>query len=182
MRTTCTRTGLIALVGAMSVLLAACNGSVQGQPTTDTSASSGTTGSGDINKIDPCQLLPDDKLSSLEVEAPGKPERALSENHCNYDGAKYLISVGTSPTRSLDEYKKNAQNFDQLEANKVNGRPGVRLIVKGGTGQGGCTQLLQVGSGTALAEVTYRHGKHQGIDPCDTAMEIAKLIEPKLPR
>ncbi|MCP2259082.1 Protein of unknown function (DUF3558) [Streptoalloteichus tenebrarius] len=166
----------------MVMFLAACGGSVQGQPST-----SGPTGSprssGDlIDGVDPCKLLSADQLQKAGLGGQGKPVDGALETGCEYSNQDFAARVYKNKTKNLAEYEKAQHAFDEFEPNQVNGHPGARVVARGSKGNGGCTQVLDLGKGSVAVEIGYNYGKYQGKDPCADAMAIAKLVEPNLPK
>ncbi len=160
------------LVGLL-VLLGGCGSEVSGAPV----ASSGPPPE---QVIDPCTVLTDAQLRELGVRPESR--RAVSEldaRGCGWLGDPFGFTLTTDPDTVADyRDRRDSPIFNSFRDNEVNGRPGVQFTL-GGDEQ--CGQVLTVGSGGLVADVSDSSGLSDPVDECAEALRIMTMIEPKLP-
>ncbi|MCP2262048.1 Protein of unknown function (DUF3558) [Streptoalloteichus tenebrarius] len=179
-----TRSVVPCLLTAAALLLTGCGGAVGGTPTTPGASSNPAGGHEDISEVNPCDLLPPEKATSFGLGQPNakEPEKVLNGVGCQYRGDPFVVLVSKNEDIDLDRLRGNRDKYAEFEDNKVNGRPGARIVVRGGSGHGLCTQAFAYGRGSIDVELTYHHGKFAGKDPCADAMAVAQAVESQLPR
>jgi Protein of unknown function (DUF3558) len=159
--------------GLATLVLAGCAGpTVSGTP----SPASGPT-SAAIESVLPCTLLTQQELQQQGQPVQGAPYDTAGETGCSFHGQDFGLDLGKAKD-GLNYFTKRAKQFVSLKENSVNGRSGVQIIISH-TGRE-CTQVMAVGTGDVTVGISYNFG-HQG-DPCAKVMEIAQLIEPRLPK
>ena len=137
----------------------------------------------DASRIDMCTILTDQELSRLGVMPDTrKPVEQLGSVGCAWLGTSFTLNLERDQD-TVASYKARQRGpaFITFAENTVNGRPGVRFAVDhGGTA---CEQLIDGGSVSlvvSVAPASSRTGPK--IDSCVEALQIAQLIEPRLPK
>lgn len=171
----------IGLIAASGIFLAACNDGISGNPgpTTGSSASTNAGGDAALNKLDPCTLLTTQELQQYQVRSKGEPLNSSDEQGCDFLGSPDSLSRGINLTKSKDSvasYVERADTFVKLTKNNVSGRDGVQVQISKSNTE--CSQIIGVGSGTVSVAVT---GDKSG-NPCGDALQIAQVVEPRLPK
>lgn len=175
---------------SIAILLAGCGGTAPGTPTAARSAEPATqspsepseptvttsesSGSG-LTELDPCTLVSPDQLAGLGFTRPGEAQTALEAEMCTWAGSGRSVSVALDPSNSVDEL--NTGSATSVEEITVGSHDGRRVLET--SGPGFCSIDIAV-TESSSATVT-------GIDfdgtqlACDTAMQVATIVEPKLP-
>ncbi|WP_223839753.1 DUF3558 family protein [Saccharopolyspora pogona] len=137
-----------------------------------------------LASFDPCTALTPEKLQAQGLSAPGKPvDQGIGESGCEFDGSEFLLSVLKGEKSSLSYWEGRRANMGVFERNQVGSRQGIKMISAGSVGQGICSQVIEASSGSVSVQVTYSADKIQSDDAtCAKAMEIAQVVEPKLPQ
>ncbi|MDA3625057.1 DUF3558 domain-containing protein [Saccharopolyspora sp. WRP15-2] len=175
MRTT--RVAAVAAAGIATLLLSACSGGqTGGNPETTSAASSGLAG------FDPCTALSSSELQNLGVSGESKPYNKQGEVGCDYEGDDLLLTVLKAEGRDLAAWEGRRNNFDSLTKNDVGGRQGLQGIALGGTGQGVCNQFVDAGKDSLDIVVVLESDRVKDTDPCAKALEVAQVVEQKLPK
>lgn len=170
--------GLVALVAATLVTTGCGSPSVPGQASpTGVSTSTSTSASAVIDSVQPCTLLTPQELQQFGQPSPGTPHDAAGETGCEFGGQPFGMTLSKA-NDGLDYFTKHADKFVKVTKNPVNGRAGVQLLIS--TDGSECSQVMAVGTGYVVVGVVYNFG-HTG-DPCAKALEIAQVIEPRLPK
>ncbi|WP_433870273.1 DUF3558 family protein [Saccharopolyspora sp. CA-218241] len=164
---------------AAGLLLAGCSGG--------SSAPEGNPPSSEATNVlqnfDPCTVLTPEEIQSFGASPEGEPsDLGLGETGCDFDGEVFDFGILKAPESDQAYWEGQKNNFDRFEPNQVGSHAGFSGISTGGAGQGVCSQMMYVGSGTVTVDVTYRSDTMAGADPCAKAMEIAQAVEPKLPQ
>jgi uncharacterized protein DUF3558 len=178
------RTTRVVAVGALAVaglFLAGCGGSGGGEAASPTTGqSSGPSLAG----FDPCTVLSQQELQAFGVTEPGEVvDQGLGEVGCEFDagGGDYLLTIYKAERSDRAYWEQRRDNFGVFEENQVGSHAGIATITKGSMGHGICSQVIESGSGSVLVNITLSAGKKDG-DPCAKALEIARVVEPKLPK
>ncbi|GAA0510065.1 hypothetical protein GCM10011581_42620 [Saccharopolyspora subtropica] len=180
MRTT--RVTAVAALTVTGLLLGGCGGprgaeapsSTNQPPTNETSA---------LASLDPCTVLPQAELQSIGVTKPGEfVDQGTGESGCDFNAGDFLLTIYKAEKDDLSYWRGQRDNFAVFEPNQVGSRNGIKAVTKGSEGQGLCRQIMESGGGSVSIAITYRADKIQGNDPCAKALEIARLVEPKLPK
>ncbi|MGW1679055.1 DUF3558 family protein [Saccharopolyspora sp. NPDC002376] len=134
--------------------------------------------------VDPCKILSAEDVQAFGVSDPGEPvDQGIGEQGCDYSADDLAFTVYKAEDHDRGYYESRKDNIAVYEPNKVGSRDGIKQITKGSTGQGVCNQVIEVGSGSALVQVSYSADKIPSDDEtCAKAMEIAKVVESKLPK
>ncbi|MER7014360.1 DUF3558 domain-containing protein [Saccharopolyspora sp. NPDC000359] len=170
------------MLAVAGVMLAGCGtpgGGDQGQPTSDGS------GSNPLASFDPCTALTPEEIRSFGGDPNGEPASGSSkEEGCDYEGEKFMFGVlkGMDSDEAYWERRKNS--FDVFTPNQVGSHKGFTGIALSGKGQGVCRQMMYVGSGSVIVDVTYSSNTIPSSDEetCAQATEIAQVVEKKLPQ
>ncbi|MGW1680020.1 DUF3558 family protein [Saccharopolyspora sp. NPDC002376] len=171
---------VVASVGAAAgVLLAGCS-----NPGGDVSPTKQPEPSNVLASLDPCKVLSSGDLTPLGVTEPGEPvDQGIGEQGCSYDAGDFKFRLYKGETDSLSYWEGQRDKFGVFESNQVGSRSGIKQVTKGSMGHGVCNQVIEVGSGSVSIQVGYDSDKIESDDAtCAKAMEIAQVVEPKLPK
>ncbi|GAA4620621.1 DUF3558 family protein [Saccharopolyspora hordei] len=137
-----------------------------------------------LANVDPCNVLSADELQQLGVTEPGEPvDQGVGEQGCDFDADSYAFAIYKGENDSLAYWKGQRDNFAIFEENKVGSRNGIKQVTKGAVGQSTCNQVIEVGSGSVTVQFGFDADNKQSDEAtCAKAMEIAQLVEPKLPK
>lgn len=181
MRTT--RFTAAAVGAAAGLLLAGCSASdntASQTPSTQNAEQSSLAG------FDPCSVLSQPELQHYGVSQPGEPvDQGIGEPGCSFkaDGGAYLLTIYKAEKSDRTYWEQRRGNFGVFESNQVGSHQGIKAIEHGAVGQGGCRQIIESGGGSVSVDITFRSDKIESDDAtCAKAMEIAQVVEPKLPK
>ncbi|MFC0544238.1 DUF3558 domain-containing protein [Kutzneria chonburiensis] len=167
--------GLIVVAG---FFLVACNNGVSGDPSPTGSSTSANAGAdASLNKLDPCTLLTTQELQQYQVRTKGEPLNSSDEQGCGFLGSPDSLSRGINLTKSKDsvaDYVSRKDGYVKFATNTVNGRDAAQVQISKSNTE--CSQIIAVGSGTVSVAVT----SDKSGDPCGDALQIAKVVEPRL--
>ncbi|GDY32199.1 hypothetical protein GTS_38320 [Gandjariella thermophila] len=149
---------------------------MSGQPSPTGASSANSASLRMIDTVDPCGLLKPQELQQLEVPTQSEPANASGETGCAWTSKKLFVS-STKAKDGLDYFTKHPEQYVNLAKNTVNDRPGVHFQISRSNTE--CTQAMAVGTGYVAIAVGYFD--KQG-DPCAQALQIAQMVEPRLPR
>ncbi|GAB3676898.1 hypothetical protein GCM10027597_16920 [Saccharopolyspora tripterygii] len=173
-----TRSGVAAALAAGGLLIAGCSGSGSSgapapEPTPDL-----------LTSFDPCSVLSPEEIQSFGASPEGEPaDQELGEAGCDFKGGDFNFGVLKAGDGNEAYWQGQRAQFDKFMPNQVGDRAGFSGISAGGAGQGVCSQFIYVGKGSVIVDVTYRSDKVQGDEAtCAKALEIAQVVEPKLPK
>jgi hypothetical protein len=165
------------LLGGMLVLsLAACGGLVGGQSSPTGASSAASSAGGSVSAVDPCKLLSPQELQQLEVPPNGDEANRSGETGCQWTGQKLFVSL-TKANNSLDYFTQHADQYTDLTQDKVNDRAGVHFQISQSNTE--CSQAVAVGTGYVRVGLGYFD---HSPDPCGKALQIAQMVEPRLPK
>lgn len=161
----------------MGLLLAGCSGG-------EISSAPVPASTNVLADVDPCALLSAEELQSYGVAGPGEPvDQGIGEQGCDYFGDAFQFAIYKGEDDSLSYWEGQRDKFGVFEGNQVGSRSGIKQITKGAIGQRICNQVIEVGSGSVTVQVGYKAGRAaDDEEACTKAMEIANVIEPKLPK
>ncbi|WP_158102837.1 DUF3558 domain-containing protein [Lentzea kentuckyensis] len=179
------RTVLTSLAAAALVALTACTGSTTGDPKptpntggstssedtrSSTSSPTSTKASGSLADTDPCSLLSKSEAEQVmgTLKEEPKPEKIGSARGCDYSANLAGFSVDIRTNVGLAGVQAPGEVTDVTI-----GRHQAKKFVAAG---GSCIVAVGVTSSSRV-DVTLNG---QG-DPCPRALQIAELVEPKLP-
>lgn len=185
-KTSTTRPAVVTVLAAAGLLLAGCGGSdssaEEASPTGSSSPSSSTEPSA-LNSFDPCAVFTQQQLQALGVTDPAEPfDQGIGESGCDYSADELVVTVSKAPGNDLADWKSRRDNFAVLEPNRVGSRDALRTVTKAAQGQGMCRQIMAAGDGSVSVAVQYDSDEIAGSDPCGKALEIAREIEPRMPK
>ncbi|WP_170210256.1 DUF3558 family protein [Saccharopolyspora antimicrobica] len=173
----------VAVVGtAVGLLLAGCStGGAGGGSVEPTTAPEPENV---LASVDPCTVLSPDELQQLGVTEPGEPvDQGIGEVGCDFDADGFAFAIYKGETDSIDYWHGQRDKFAIFEENKVGSRNGIKQVTKGAVGQSLCSQVIEVGSGSVSVQFGYDADKKQSDEAtCAKAMEVAEVVEPKLPK
>ncbi|SFS43734.1 Protein of unknown function [Saccharopolyspora flava] len=173
------KTGItLVTAAAAALLLAGCSGG---------SETGGAPAPAPENKLagfDPCTVLSDSELQAFGASGPGEPvDQGVGEPGCDFDAGDYILTVYKAEGNGLDYWEGQRSKFGIFEPNKVGSSNGIKAVTSGSQGQGICRQIIEAGGGTVSVSVGYSADKIPSDDAtCTKAMEIAQVVEPKLPK
>lgn len=167
------------LFAATALLIAGCSGgqSTPGQPT-------GEVDSGALKSFDPCTALSPDQVQTFGASVPGQPsDLGTGEVGCDFQGEDLEFGVLKAETNGEAFWQGQRDQFDQFTPNQVGSHSGFAGIAIGGKGLGGCRQIMYVGSGSVIVDITYSSDQMPSDEEtCGKAKEIAQAVETKLPK
>lgn len=137
-----------------------------------------------LANVDPCTVLTTEDVQAFGVNEAGKPvDQGIGEQGCRYNAGDFRFTLYKGEKDSLSYWEGQRSKFGVFEPNQVGSRQGIKQITNGSVGQGICNQVIEVGSGSVTVQVGYDADKIQSDDAtCAKAMEIAQVVEPKLPK
>jgi uncharacterized protein DUF3558 len=180
------RTTRVVAVGALAVaglLLAGCGGSGGGEAASPTTGQ--PSGPSPLASFDPCTVLSQQELQAFGVTEPGEVfDQGIGEPGCEFNagGGDYLLTIYKAEGSDRAYWEQRRDNFGLFEENQVGSHAGIAAIEKGAMGHGGCRQIMESGGGSVSVDIQLSADKKQGNDPCAKALEIARVVEPKLPK
>ncbi|WP_243794037.1 DUF3558 family protein [Saccharopolyspora gloriosae] len=174
------RSLISAIAGTALLSLSACALNATTPSTDQETPPTQGSGSGLVG-FDPCAFFTPEDLSAAGVSGQGEPvEQLESEPGCSYEGEKVLLTLYKNQQQTTDSYETSG-SWDSYEKFDINGRTAARGISAGSTGQGICNVVVDSGGGVAIISIS-------GIllddvpEPCQAAEDIARQVEPRLPR
>ncbi len=172
-----TRVAAIFLAG-VAVAVAGCGSSSDGQQGAPEPAPNA------LASVDPCQILEPSELRAQGLNGPGEPlDQGIGEKICEYSGETFDLSVIKGEQSSKQYWETRRGNMGVYEPNTVGAREGLEMISKTAVGNGVCSQAIFAGQGSVSVQVTTAADKYENDDAtCAKAMEIAQVVEPKLPK
>jgi hypothetical protein len=179
----------IILTGMAAVTLisiTACGGSTSGQAkpelgatiaspsssssTPHTATSSHGTDSS-LKDTDPCTLLTPSEASKLGIPGDPKPEKIGVSQTCQWKPKDASLFIGTRTNDGLSTVLPNGGEIRDITVGK---HPAKQLVDVSGS----CGIVIGVTSSSRV-EVVLNSGPR--VDPCPFALQVAQLVEPKLP-
>ena len=179
---------LVVLAGlaTMAVGLAACGGApTPGQPTAAPSSSDGAqdtvpaspsssaSSPGGLPVSQPCSLLSSAQLTQLGVSAQPTQDMIGTAHSCEMDTAQDHIIVGIRTNGGLDSFTQAATGGPVHDTTV-----GTHQAKQSVGNTGSCVIAIGV-SASSRVEVTVTGDG--STDPCPTAVNVAKFVEPNLP-
>lgn len=176
---------LTSLAAAALVAVSACTGSTTGDPkptpgTGDsasstnsqdtTSSPTSTKPSGSLAETDPCSLLTRSEAEQVmgPLKEDPKPEKLGSSQTCGFSPKLASLSVGTRTNVGLAGVQAPGEVADLT----IGGHQAKKFVAAGGS----CIVAIGVSSSSRVDVVLNGQG-----DSCPRALQIAELVEPKLP-
>jgi hypothetical protein len=175
---------IVVTVMAAATLVAACGAPTPGQakpaagataagPSFTGSAPSGSSSAsgGSLKDVDPCTLLTKDEAQQLGAVGEPKPERIGSAQTCGWkpEGVSFHVAIRANAGLS------GAQpNGGEIRDTTVGHHQAKQLVDVSGS----CGIFIGVTS-TSRVDVSLNSGPR--VDPCPLALQVAQLVEPKLP-
>ncbi|MGW3471190.1 DUF3558 domain-containing protein [Saccharopolyspora sp. NPDC000995] len=164
------------------LLLAGCESSGSGvgaQPTTEALG-----GPSPLASFDPCTALTPAEIQSFGAATEGKPnDLGIGEIGCDYEGDDFNFGVLKAEKSDEAYWERRRNSFDVFTPNQVGSRSGFTGIALSGKGQGICRQIMYLGVGSVIVDVTYRSDRMlSDEETCAQATKIAQVVEPKLPK
>jgi Protein of unknown function (DUF3558) len=179
MRTPMRRGVMAVACTAFALVMAACSESQTGTPqgvgtpkaekTTTSSPSTGKSTTAQTGDVDPCTLLSSSDATSLGF-GQGKPGGVAGRKTCNWGSSGtegVLIGLGRT---SLDQLNGQTVDVGKHRAAKLPA-----------TEYGGCAIALGLGDSSNVTVVVTPPSGQATETACPKAMDVAKIIDPKLP-
>ncbi|WP_188991934.1 DUF3558 family protein [Saccharopolyspora thermophila] len=137
-----------------------------------------------LASFDPCQALTPQEIQAFGAAPNGEPsDLGVGEVGCDFKGEEFEFGVLKAETSDQAYWEQRRNNFDAFTPNQVGSHSGFSGIALSGKGQGVCRQGMYVGKGSVIVDITYSADKIPSDEAtCAKAMEIARLVEPKLPK
>jgi hypothetical protein len=136
----------------------------------------------DSRKVDMCTILFNAELSRLGITPSTRtPVDRAGSVGCEWTGKLFTLSLERD-SQPLASYRARPRPaFISYAENMVNGRPGARFKVdRGGTD---CEQLMDGGPVSLVVSVAPAvMGNARPVDSCAEALQIAGIVEPRLPK
>jgi hypothetical protein len=168
---------------AIAVLVAstACSGATPGQakpaagataagPASSSAPSSSSGASSSLKDVDPCTLLTKSEAQQVGATGEPKPEKIGSAQTCGWKPDNAIFSVVIRTNVGLTGVQPAGQVTDiaigQHQVKKFMGAAGSCIVATGITSSSRVDVVL--------------HGPSK-VDPCPQALQVAQLVEPKLP-
>lgn len=177
MRTT--RAVVAAAAVATGVLLSGC-GATGGTP----APSEQPAGPSPLAALDPCTIVPTSELQAFGVTEAGEPvDQGVGEPGCDFMTDDMLLTIYKAEKSDLAFWEGQKNKFGIFEPNQVGSHKGIKAVLTGSQGAGLCRQIMESGGGSVSVAVKYNADKNPGDEAtCAKAMEIAQVVEPKLPK
>ena len=172
---------------AAAVLLAGCTTKEPGNATPastssapSTGESSSSSGAATTSSLDPCSLLSASDLASYGTFGEPRKREAFGARSCGY----LMKAQGASDSHlGVDVNVRDSQGIDTVNdsgkgtiPSQVNNRQAVVVP----TGNTGCILAMAVGSASRV-DISITSAA-DSTKACDTASQVAKIVEPKLPK
>jgi len=94
-----------------------------------------------------------------------------------------VLTIYKAEGNDLAYWEGRKGNFSVFERNQVGSHDGIKGMAAGSEGTGMCRQIIAAGGGSVSVAVAYEAGESPGDDAaCAKAMEIAQVVEKKLPQ
>ncbi|WP_188316715.1 DUF3558 family protein [Solihabitans fulvus] len=183
---------LTGLAAATLLTVTACSGSTPGQPnpapvtttTTTTSTPSGSdssdntsnppsssTGGGPLAGADPCSLLSQSDAQNLKFIKGPVREKIGTADTCRWNPRDMTVAVGIRTNVGLAGVQANG---NPITDSKIGGHQTRQTLGSGGS----CIIAIGV---TPSSRVDVLVTTGPSTDPCPTALQVAQLVEPRLP-
>ena len=163
-----------ALSAAVGLLVGGCGSSPSRAPAPPEA--------GDASGVDMCTVLTDAELSKQGIDlSTRKQVDELGVVGCQWVGQPIRLRLERNED-TIDEYaaRRDDPVLKNLRENTVNDRAGVQLSVRRSGEQ--CVQLMDGGPVSLSVAVGTASSLGPPIDTCAEALQIAEMIEPRLPK
>lgn len=169
------RVAAASALGVAAVVLAGCGGAANEAPPPSPPPNV-------LAGLDPCALLSGQELASFGFAEPGEfIDQGVGEQGCEFDSEAFMLSLYKSEEGNRAYWDERRDNFSVFEPNQVGDRQGLKLVTHGAVGLGICHQTVFAGPGSVSVQVTSGGESPEGVDACAKAMEIAEVVESRLP-
>jgi hypothetical protein len=175
---------LAALTATTLVAITACSGSTRGQaePAAGTSATSTNMSSGtstpsstkannSLRDLDPCGLLTQDEAAKLQTTGDSYPEKIGSVQACTWRIKDGSFSIGARTNVGLSGAQPNGGELKDISVGHHEAKQLLDVT-------GSCGIFVGV-TPSSRVDVVLNSGPR--IDPCPLALQVAQLVESKLP-
>ncbi|MGP4015351.1 DUF3558 family protein [Saccharopolyspora sp. 5N708] len=181
MRTT--RVAVAGVLATAGLVLAGCGGT-GGSGDPSASSESQPAGPSPLAAVDPCTVVPQDDLQAFGVTGPGEAvDQGVGEPGCDFDAGDFILTIYKAEQDDLSYWEGQKSKFSIFERNQVGPREGIKAVTTGSQGTGMCRQIIEAGGGSVSVALNYDSDKAPSDETtCAKAMEIAQVVEPKLPQ
>lgn len=145
----------------------------------ETTAPSGSSTAGPARptKFDICHVLTDEQLKAFGQPVPGTRGDAGGHPTCQFEGKPFTIGFQYAFDKDVPSFGNNDMMFSEFTRTNVNGRDAAHFLV---TIPQNCSYVMDIGDKSSLwLWVLVQEGE---TNACAKAEEVARLIEPTLPK
>lgn len=135
-----------------------------------------------LAKIDPCTVVPAEKLQSLGYSTQGTPvDNLKSEPGCRYRGEASSLRVYRNAEETIDSYDES-RKWDEYAPISVGSREARRALTAEDKAVGGvCTVVIASGGGLIRLDGSSNEFD-AAFDACGELERVAQAIESDLPK
>lgn len=173
---------VLTCMAAVLLGVAACSSTTTGQPVSTTQAGGPTStnspstptsagGSGTLPVSHPCSLLSSNDFTTLGASSAPTEEMVGTAHSCDFDSSDFSMGVGIRTNAGLAD-------FQPPGAAPKNITVGSHQAKQQSGDTGACTVAIGVSNSSRVDVVVTPISTG---DPCPIALQIANLVEPKLP-
>ena len=133
-----------------------------------------------LASLDACSILTPDQATAAGVKPQGAPDTQFSsEPGCAYRGSDVDVTTYKNMTTTVEAEtgKPVYARFDKVD---VNGRSGAVTVAQGSTRARICSTMFDAGKGMVRVSVRTKHPGDNSF--CEKSQEVAKQIEPRMPK
>ena len=169
--------------GAIVAVAAACSTSAAGSPRAARAVPESpkptgpTIAAAPVDELDPCALLSDSDRARLGVRN-GEPDKLGNIRSCDWTkSGDFGVAVALHPTRGF----QNANLQGSVAASLTIGKHRAHKVENLGGGNGACDIFLEVNASSMAQISATASGLNDTPKACGKAMQVAQIIDPKLP-
>ena len=167
------RTTAIVLSGLALALSAGCGPSAGGDGPTPPRSDA-------LAGVDPCSILTPQDLGTAGLRPNGSPQSDVAtEPGCYYSGRAMTVTTYKNVAETVESSatKPDWAKFDRFD---LNGRPAATSVSAGSTQAQICSTMFDSGKGMIRVSAHMKRAGNE--DACQKSQEIAKQIEPRMPK
>ncbi|QGK70889.1 DUF3558 domain-containing protein [Allosaccharopolyspora coralli] len=165
---------------ASAALFAVASCGVSAEP--DEAPQSAAPSENALSALDPCSVVPPEKLESLGYSSSGRPVNQLeSEPGCRYRGEDASLRVYRNAEETVDSYSQS-RSWEEYAPVNVGSREARRALTGEDKSVGGvCSLVISSGGGIIRLDGT-RNDPTENFDACGELERVAQAIESDLPK
>ncbi|MFC9897479.1 DUF3558 domain-containing protein [Nocardia sp. NPDC127579] len=170
------RVGILLAAVLIAPVLAACESTTGGSPTTSAAP---------VSLWNPCTEIPDATLTAAGLR-PETEETGIGGVHqdgweiCAWKGKNFYVSV-YSAARPVADIESKAGNVEFRDAS-IAGRAGRQFKIEGASKDLGCDVVFPAAQGLFQLQVLNAYGSADLEDPCAVLRRVGNSIVPVLPK